>query len=146
MENTETSTPPRYGEGDTSFQAAGGQSGIRKLVEDFYKVMEQHENAQRIRKMHPRDLKESRDKLALFLCGWLGGPRLFRDKYGPISIPQAHSHLRLDADDRDSWLMCMEEALKLQDYADDFKRYLMTQLAIPAERCRIACQRKTTTQ
>lgn len=136
MTTAQNNTQPRYGDGDASFQAAGGQAGIRKLVDDFYDVMDQHTDADRIRKMHPRDLEESRDKLALFLCGWLGGPRLFREKYGPISIPQAHSHLRIDAADRDSWLMCMEEALKRQPYAEDFKQYMLIQLAVPAERCR----------
>jgi hemoglobin len=125
-----------YGQGDTSFQAAGGQAGIRKLVDDFYDVMEQHNNAQKIRKMHPIDLKESRDKLALFLCGWLGGPKLFREKYGAISIPPAHAHLRIGSSERDAWLLCMAQALKSQPYADDFKHYLLAQLAVPAERCR----------
>lgn len=127
---------PVYGQGDASFQAAGMQSGIRKLVDDFYDVMEQHNEAVKIRKMHPVDLAETKDKLTLFLCGWLGGPNLFREKYGHISIPMAHAHLRIGATERDAWLVCMEEALKTQPYVDDFKVYLLKQLAIPAERCR----------
>jgi len=134
----EQSTTPIYGQDDASFQAAGKQPGIRKLVDDFYDVMEQHNKAEKIRKMHPVDLEESRDKLALFLCGWLGGPRLYREKYGAISIPRAHSHLRIGSTERDAWLLCMEQALTLQPYADDFKSYLLTQLAVPAERCRTA--------
>jgi hemoglobin len=136
MTSVEQNTTSTYGQGDASFQAAGTQVGIRKLVDDFYDVMERHDDAKKIRMMHPHDLEESRDKLALFLCGWLGGPRLFREKYGSISIPQAHSHLRIGETERDAWLMCMEEALKPQPYADDFKVYLLTQLAVPAERCR----------
>jgi len=136
MTTAEQSTSPAYGQGDASFQAAGTQDGIRKLVDDFYNVMERHNDAKKIRMMHPLDLEESRDKLSLFLCGWLGGPRLFREKYGSISIPQAHSHLRIGGTERDAWLMCMEEALKSQPYTDDFKEYLLTQLAVPAERCR----------
>jgi hemoglobin len=127
---------PAYGQGDASFQAAGMQAGIRKLVDDFYTTMEQHSKADKIRKMHPVDLEESRDKLALFLCGWLGGPKLFTEKYGQISIPKAHAHLRIDSTDRDAWLLCMEQALKSQPYTHDFKVYLLKQLAVPAERCR----------
>ena len=89
------SAAPTYGQDDASFHAAGMQPGIRKLVDDFYDVMEQHNEADKIRNMHPADLEESRDKLALFLCGWLGGPKLYREKYGAISIPRAHSHLRI---------------------------------------------------
>ena len=127
-----------YGQDDTSFQAAGMQTGIRKLVNDFYDIMEQQAEAEKIRKMHPADLAESRDKLALFLCGWLGGPKLYREKYGSISIPKAHRHLNIGSTERDAWLLCMEEALKMQSYATDFKRYLLEQLAVPAERCRTA--------
>lgn len=136
MTTADLNLQPVYGQGDASFQAAGQQTGIRKLVDDFYNVMEQNTAAEKIRKMHPVDLEESRDKLALFLCGWLGGPRLFREKYGAISIPQAHAHLRIGSTERDAWLMCMDQALKSQPYADDFKVYLLQQLAIPAERCR----------
>lgn len=136
MTTAEQNTQPVYGQGDASYQAAGQQAGIRKLVDDFYDVMEQHRDAKTIRDMHPQDLEESRDKLALFLCGWLGGPRLFREKYGSIGIPRAHAHLPIGEAERDAWLMCMEEALKNQSYDEDFKRYLLIQLAVPAERCR----------
>ena len=127
---------PKYGEGDASYQAAGGKEGLRKLVDAFYDAMMVEPSAKTILAMHPQDLTESRDKLALFLCGWLGGPRLFKEKYGTIHLPIAHKHLMVDADARDAWLLCMKEALKDQDYADDFKEYLMTQLFRPAEFCR----------
>jgi hemoglobin len=127
---------PAYGEGATSYQAAGGQQGLRQLVDDFYDQMETLGEASTIRAMHAADLDLSRDKLALFLSGWLGGPRLFRDKYGAIAIPQVHAHLDIGPAERDAWLLCMQKAIDLQDYADDFKRYLLAQLAVPAERCR----------
>ncbi|HRY16052.1 MAG TPA: globin, partial [Candidatus Competibacteraceae bacterium] len=81
---------PQYGVGDASYQAAGGETGIRKLVDAFYDAMERLPEAEKIRKMHPADLTVSRDKLTLFLCGWLNGPALYSKKYGPIRIPQAH--------------------------------------------------------
>lgn len=133
---TNTDLTPRYGQGDASFNAAGQQPGIRKLVNDFYDIMDSLDQVEKIRKMHPDDLEESRDKLTLFLCGWLGGPKLYREKYGPISIPKSHHHLGIGSKERDDWLLCMEEALKLQPYSEDFKTYLMVQLAVPAERCR----------
>ena len=128
--------PQAYGVGDASFKAAGGESGIRRLVDDFYDVMENLPQAADIRAMHADDLALSRDKLAAFLCGWLGGPRRYREKYGPISIPAAHAHLAIDEKARDAWLLCMQKALEKQDYPPDFKRYLLQQLGVPAERCR----------
>ena len=134
---TRTNTEePRYGEGDASFQAAGGVTGLRKLVDDFYDLMEQLPESKEIRDMHPEDLTESRDKLARFLCGWLGGPKLYREKYGPIRLPSAHAHLNVNTRQRDAWLACMQKALEKQPYADSFKSYLIEQLNIPAERIR----------
>ncbi len=136
MKNNESQASPRYGEGEASFQAAGGEAGIRALVDAFYDQMETLPEAARIRAMHPIQLKESRDKLTRFLCGWLGGPKLYREKYGPIRIPAAHAHLDIGPAERDAWLLCMRNALAAQPYPDDFKRYLLAQLFIPAERSR----------
>lgn len=127
---------PAYGVGDASFVAAGGEAGIRQLVDAFYDAMERLPEAAAIRAMHPANLEVSRDKLARFLCGWLNGPRRYQEKYGAISIPGAHAHLTVDTAARDAWLACMVEALDRQAYADDFKRYLFRQLAVPAERVR----------
>ncbi len=130
-----------FGVADASFQAAGGDAGIKKLVDRFYQVMETLPAAQTIRAMHPDDLTVSRDKLYRFLCGWLGGEKLFAKKYGPIVIPQAHAHLNIDEAERDAWLTCMQIAVDEQDYAPAFKKYLLEQLFVPAERCRMASRK-----
>ncbi len=126
----------QYGDGDTSFLAAGGETGIARLVDAFYDQMERLPEAAVIRAMHPEDLGESRDKLSRFLCGWLGGPRRSREKYGPISIPAAHAHLAIGSSERDAWLLCMRRALEQQPWQQDFKEYLLRALSVPAERCR----------
>src|SRR5690606_27066338 len=72
-----------YGQGDNSYQSAGGYDGIKQLVDDFYAAMDTLPEAAHIRAMHPDDLATAADKLTRFLCGWLGGPRLFSEKYGP---------------------------------------------------------------
>jgi len=127
---------PRYGEGDASFQAAGGEAGIRRLVDRFYEVMDSRPDAAKIRRMHPRDIESSRDKLARFLCGWLGGPKRYSEKYGPIKLPRAHARFPIGAAERDAWLDCMREALLDQPMEEDFKVYLMREIYVPAERIR----------
>lgn len=127
-----------YGQADATYQAAGEYDGIKKLVDDFYDIMGELKESQHIRDMHPDDLDVTRDKLTRFLCAWTGGPRLYREKYGPISIPQAHAHLTIGSEERDAWLLCMKKALAKQDYPQDFQDYMITQLAVPAERCRNA--------
>lgn len=126
-----------FGEQDASFRAAGGQAGLVELVDRFYEVMNELPSAARIRGMHPLDLTVSRDKLVLFLCGWLGGPRLFQAKYGEIQIPRAHAHLEVGEEGRDAWLECMALALEKVDYEAAFKRYLLKELRVPAERIRV---------
>ena len=125
---------PLYGFSDNSFKAAGEESGIRKLVDDFYRLMDQLPEAKIIRAMHKDDLTNSRDKLTLFLCGWMGGPKLYHEKYGSINIPRDHSHLIVSEAERDAWLLCMKNAIALQNYTPEFGDYLLAQLRIPAER------------
>lgn len=132
---TETKDRP-YGQGDASFQAAGGETGLRQLVDRFYHYMDTLPEAATIRQMHAENLTLSSDKLACFLSGWLGGPRLYKARYGSIIIPQAHKHLDIGEEERDAWLLCMEHALREQDYDPAFKDYLLAQLRVPAEFCR----------
>lgn len=126
--------PPRYGEGDTSYRAAGERAGLTRLVDAFYRIMDEQAFARIIRRMHPRDLTVSRDKLTRFLCGWLNGPALFNEKYGPIRIPSAHAHLRVGPRERDAWLRCMELAIAEQDFDPAFATYLLEELRFPAQR------------
>lgn len=129
-------TSNSYGQDDTSFLAAGGFDGIKQLVDAFYDAMDTLPEAQTIRDMHSNNLDESRDKLTRFLTGWLGGPKLFSEKYGPIRIPVAHRHLAIGPAERDAWLGCMQVAVDAQPYTQDFRDYLMDQLYVPAERSR----------
>lgn len=133
---SEPTGQPLYGVGDTSYQAAGGFEGLVELVDHFYDAMETLPEAAKIRGMHHQDLTESRDKLARFLSGWLGGPKRYSEKYGSIRIPKAHAHMGIGTAERDAWLACMEKALTYMDYTPEFKQYLMEQLFVPAERCR----------
>jgi len=130
---------PPYGTGDASFQAAGGVEGLRHLVDTFFDRMGTDPRFATIYALHPEDKEISRDKLHLFLCGWLGGPKLYNEKYGAIGIPRVHAHLAIATDERDQWLTCMSESVAEQPFADDFKTYLMEQLYVPAEAVRRRC-------
>ncbi len=120
----------------TPYLAAGELAGITRLVDEFYVNMDTLPEAKTIRNMHPEDLTESRKKLTYFLSGWLGGPRLFQEHYGSISIPGAHKRFPIGYEERDAWLLCMQRALAVQPYSDELKDYLLAALSIPAERVR----------
>jgi hemoglobin len=135
------STPkPTFGVGDASFQAAGAEAGVRRLVEDFYRIMDESSAAACVRQLYPEDLSLARDKLATFLTGWLGGPRRYAERFGPISIPQFHTRWNITATERDAWLACMQDAIALQPYSAAFADYLLAQLRVPAERAHQASQ------
>ena len=102
---------PPYGRLDTSYQAAGGYQGLTDLVNRFYDYMDRLPEARTIRDMHPDNLNESKEKLTRFLCGWLGGPKYYQEKYGPIRLPMAHLHFNIGIEERDAWLQCMKTAL-----------------------------------
>lgn len=127
----------RFGQGDTSYRIAGGEAGIRQLCDDFYHFMSTLPEAEHIRSMHRESLEVIADKLTLFLCGWLGGPRKYGEKYGPIHIPMAHRHLIINEPERDAWLLCMQKAVDRQPYPEAFKQYFMTVIAMPAEKVRM---------
>jgi hemoglobin len=133
---------PPFGVGDASYQAAGGIEGLRCLVDDFYRLMDQLPQAAALRRMHPQSLDVSRDKLACFLSGWLGGPRLFSEKYGAISIPAFHAQWPIDQAGSEAWLNCMAQAIELQGYTSEFAEYLLTQLRVPAQRIVQASQNR----
>lgn len=138
MSNVNRDQPP-FGTGDASFLAAGGEAGLRVLVDAFFDRMAGDPRFATIHAMHPSDNEMSRDKLARFLCGWLGGPKRYQEKYGPIGIPRAHGHLPVTAVERDQWLACMQESIDEQPFSPAFKVYLLAQLRVPAEGVRRRC-------
>jgi len=131
-----------YGVADTSYLAAGGLAGLTRLVDAFYDYMESLPEATVIRGMHRPDLSESRTRLAYFLSGWLGGPKLYSENFGSIAIPAAHRHLPIGASEAEAWILCMQKAVAQQPFKEDFKVYLIKQLRVPAERIRVACSAK----
>ena len=132
-------TEKQYGQGDATFIAAGKEEGVRRIVDTFFRNMQENPAYERIWNWHPDNHEMTQDKLSLFLFAWMGGPRLFKEKYGPINIPQAHAHLNIKLEERDMWLNCMQETLESLNYPSDLVEYLMKQFFIPAERIRQVC-------
>jgi hemoglobin len=131
-----------YGVGAASYEAAGGHEGISRLVDAFYRAMDSAAQARVVRAMHGPDLTMSREKLKAFLCAWLGGPNEYRTRFGPISIPGVHAHLDIGTAERDAWLHCMQCSVDEQPWRADFKTYFMRVIAVPAERVRIASEKR----
>ena len=125
------------GDGMDAYRAAGELAGITSLFDAFYANMDTFPEARVIRTMHPEDLTESRKKLTYFLCGVLGGPRLFIEHYGGINLPDFHRQFPIGPDERNAWMHCIQHAIAVQPYEASFKEYLLARLWIPAERIRM---------
>ena len=95
----------------THFEMIGGETKVRALVDRFYDLMETKPEAAGIRALHPPDLQSSREKLFLFLVGWLGGPPLYVQKYGHPRLRARHMPFPIGESERDQWLLCMKQAL-----------------------------------
>ncbi|MCX7183456.1 MAG: group II truncated hemoglobin [Nitrosospira sp.] len=94
-----------------AYKIIGGEISIRKLVDNFYDLMSENPDYFAIRKLHPQNLKDSRDKLFMFLSGWMGGPSLYVKKYGEPRLRSRHLVFSIGILEKDQWLSCMNQAM-----------------------------------
>jgi hemoglobin len=115
------------------FERIGGDEGLKKLVKLFYDNMDTLPEAKLIRDLHAKDLRSSREKLFMFLSGWMGGPDRYIAAFGHPRLRARHLPFPIGADDRDQWLMCMHKALDEIDVDTVFKEQLMTSFTQTAD-------------
>lgn len=101
----------------TPYERLGGEPLVRALVERFYQLMDRLPAAARIRAMHPADLSGSREKLFMFLSGWLGGPQLYVEQFGHPRLRARHLPFPIAQADSDAWMLCMTQAI--EELVDD---------------------------
>ena len=99
--------------GPTPFERLGGETPVRALVDRFYDLMDLEPQFAGLRALHPQDLSGSRDKLFWFLCGWLGGPNHYIDRFGHPMLRARHMPYTIGIAERDQWMACM--GLAMQD-------------------------------
>jgi hemoglobin len=95
----------------TPFEWVGGEEAVRRLVDRFYDLMDLEPAYKALRALHPTTMEGSRDKLFWFLCGWLGGPQYFIEKFGHPRLRMRHMPFAIDKQARDQWLACMKQAM-----------------------------------
>jgi hemoglobin len=120
----------------TPYELLGGDDGVRRLVANFYHLMDTLPEAAPIRAMHEGNLAEMVDKLGTFLIGWMGGPQQYQERFGRVIIPLAHRPFPIGPAERDQWLMCMGGALDKTTLNAAMKARLMESFGRMAEMCR----------
>ena len=58
------------------------------------------------------DLRAAAQRNAEFMCGILGGPKIYQQKYGPPQMRRRHMPFAIDEAARQEWLRCYRHAFK----------------------------------
>jgi hemoglobin len=110
----------------TPFEQMGGEAPVRALAERFYDAMDAHEPA--LAALHPLEdgkvSRASRDRFALFLIGWLGGPQEYMRLHGHPRLRMRHGHVPVNVAMRDAWMRSMRLALEDSSVAPAVRRFL----------------------
>lgn len=120
----------------TPYELIGGETGLRELVDRFYDYMDSEPVAGGIRQMHAKSLRASREKLFLFLTGWLGGPDLYVQKYGHPMLRRRHLPFAIGRPERDQWMHCMRKALNDMPLTDALRDRLTEAFMATADHMR----------
>src|SRR5689334_19271637 len=91
-----------------------GEERIRQLAARFYEKMDETEPA--LAHLHKLDedgkvSRALRERFALFLVFWLGGPQDYLVQHGHPRLRMRHAHVPVDTAMRDAWLRCMKGAM-----------------------------------
>src|SRR5262245_11472202 len=112
---------------DTPFSLLGGEFAVRRLVERFYDIMARDEPA--LARLHPCDAEgrvaaENRDRFALFLIGWLGGPQDYIAAHGHPRLRMRHGRVPVDIAMRDAWMRAMRAAMEAEAVPPPLREFL----------------------
>jgi len=106
------------------YELLGGDAKVRELVTRFYDLMDTDPAYSGIRKLHKPDLSQAREKLYLFLSGWLGGPQLYTERFGHPMLRARHLPFQIGTAERDLWLACMDRATRESGIGEDLRQAL----------------------
>jgi hemoglobin len=98
----------------TPFSELGGKDAVYALAHAFYDAMEREEpelTAQHRLAEPGRVHPEVRERFALFLVGWLGGPQDYVAQHGHPRLRMRHARVLVNIDMRDAWIRSMQRAL-----------------------------------
>jgi hemoglobin len=115
---------PKEPDSPTPYEQLGGDTAVRELVDRFYDLMELEAEFAQLRRVHGASLESAREKLHLFLSGWLGGPSLYTDRFGHPMLRARHLPFAIGDEERDQWMACMVRAMEELEVAPELRQAL----------------------
>lgn len=109
---------------NTHYESLGGEKSVRELVNRFYDLMDKNSDVTKLRELHAPDLTDARNKLFIFLSGWLGGPSLYIEKYGHPRLRQRHISFTIGEVERDQRMSCIDQAMTEMNIESELKQTL----------------------
>jgi hemoglobin len=118
------------------YDQLGGDAGLQQLVQVFYDIVETEPAADELHRLHLRGngVAHSRLEQFNFLCGFLGGPKLYAEKHGHANIKLMHAHVAITSHTKDIWLKSMAKAIDAIALDSTVKQQLMLSFTAVAER------------
>ena len=110
--STDREDEERPAPGSTPFEMLGGEAGVQALVDRFYDLMDLEPAYAVLRGVHGSDLHPARQNLFWFLCGWLGGPNHYIERFGHPRLRARHLPFKIGIRERDQWMACMLQAMQ----------------------------------
>jgi hemoglobin len=114
--------------GPTPFDRLGGEAAVRALVERFYDLMDLEPAYRELRAVHGNTLEQARAKLFWFLCGWLGGPQHYVERFGHPRLRMRHMPFAIGILERDQWIACMHQAMTEREIDPELQQRLTASL------------------
>jgi hemoglobin len=91
------------------FDRVGGQEWFVRLVDDFYDGVETDPV---LRPLYPANLAGPRNRLAMFLAQYFGGPPTYNAARGHPRLRMRHFRFTIGPPERDAWLRLMTTAVR----------------------------------
>ena len=104
--------PPGNPPFETPFAWIGGESQVHALVDRFYDLMDLEPGYAALRAAHGTELANAREKLKMFLTGWMGGPQRYTEQFGHPRLRMRHMPFSIGIAERDQWVACMDQAMQ----------------------------------
>ncbi len=114
--------------GPTPFERIGGEAAIQALVDRFYDLMDLEPAYRELRAVHGDTLEQARAKLFWFLCGWLGGPQHYVERFGHPRLRMRHMPFAIGILERDQWMACMHQAMVEREVEPELLERLVASL------------------